>query len=123
MTTYEQLIRAYVASGRRYWHQLEEARKQALAEAFFTEHPDEMPEAMWGNIEANVALLRELTNNPDHAAAQIKQRLVTYIGSGLAIRRLFEESRVAYDEAEEAARREPDPDEEMPCWLKPQALA
>ena len=125
MTTYEQLIRAYVASGRRYWHQLEETRKSALAEAFFAEHPNDMAEARFPGGAANIALLRELTNNPDHAAAQIKQRLVSYIGSGMTVRRLFEESREAYDEAEEAARREPDPDacdDELPALLRRQAI-
>ena len=123
MTTYEQLIRAYVASGRRYWHQLEESRKHALAEAFFTEHPTEMPEAMFSSAAANVALLRELTNDPANAAELIKQRLVTHIGAGSMIRALFEEARSDYDEAEERARREPDPDtgdDELPALLRRQ---
>lgn len=122
MTTYEHLIRAYVASGRRYWHQLEETRKQALAEAFFTENPEDMPEAMFSSAAANVALLRELTNDPANAAELIKQRLVAYVSSGTTIRALFEEARSDYDEAEERARREADPDEELPAFLRPQAI-
>src|SRR5690606_41033120 len=64
MTTWEQLVRAYVASGRRYWDELDVAQKEALAVAYFRECWRDLGDAAFPSKAAAHDLLGHIA---DHA--------------------------------------------------------
>lgn len=125
MTTWEQLVRAYVASGRRYWDELDVAQKEALAVAYFRECWRDLGDAAFPSKAAAHDLLGHIA---DHAyvGRVLVARLVRDVGESRRIHEEFEEQRDIFDAMELRARREPDPDDyddDTPAFLKPQALA
>ena len=121
MTTWEQLVRAYVAEGKRDWHDLGQQQKEALAIAFHLAHPLDMADAVFPHKGAALAILANITDHA-HVGRMVVQNMVTRLGRSERIADAFEEACDEYDAMELRARREPDPDDELPAFLLPQAF-
>ena len=122
MTTWEQLIHAYVAEGKTDWHDLSQAQKEALAIAFYRTNPLDVADAVFPTKAAARAILANV-ETPSQVGRMFVQGMVVSLALSEVIEDAFAEARDEYHAAEILARQEPDPDEELPCWLKPQALA
>ena len=119
MTTYEQLIRAYVATGREHWETLDQDQKYALTDAYFTENWQDLGDAMFPSRASSISMLQNITRDKDgaHTGLVAAARLTRYVGESRLVREAFEDAR----EIQAQIESEPDPDEELPAFLRPQA--